>query len=187
MIDNEVLNKILADSRIAGHDAKVRDVCYVLLCRYIDDRITIFRSLFDKDGKMPESQANNYIKSEKVKYLEDVLQVYDNKPKSKKQKREGESISFDENLAYMLKLKKQTEEEMANGKVDKATGLKILSDITVKLNDKFKITEEHKEQMVVVNAKYDAICPVCSTEVARRPISKAEAMELYGLIENNKQ
>lgn len=183
MIDNDTLNKILTDSRMAGHDAKVRDVCFVLLSRYIDDKTTIFRSLFDKEGKMAESQVNNYLQSDKVKYLDDVLQVYEHNPKHKKQKKDGESISFDENLAYMLKLKKRTEEEMAAGKVDKATGLKILSDITVKLNDKFKITEEHKEQMVVVNMKYDAICPVCQAEVARRPISKSEAMEMYGLVE----
>jgi hypothetical protein len=57
----------------------------------------------------------------------------------------------------------------------------------VKLNDKFNVNEDVKEQMVVVSAKYDHICPVCSTEVSRRPISKEEAMEMYGLIEKEKQ
>lgn len=184
MIDNDKLNKILSDARASGHDAKVRDVCFVFLCRFFDDKATAFRSLFDKEGKMSDAQIVNYIKSEKVAYLEEALKAFevkDNKPKRKKA--EGEDITFDENLAYMLKIKRETEEAMAKGEIDKKDAFKILADITVKLNDKFNVSEEVKDQIVVVNAKYDYICPVCSTEVSRRPISKEEAMEMYGLIE----
>lgn len=186
MIDNELLNKILSEARVAGYEVKVRDVCFVFLCKHISDKAIAFRSLFDKDGKMDDTQVNNYLKSGKIQYLEDALKPYDDKPKSKRRRNEDEYISFDENLAYMLKLKKETETGMKTGEIDKTAAIKILSDITVRLNDKFKIIEENKEQMVVVNSKYDYICPVCSTEVSRRPISKEEAMEMYGLIESNK-
>lgn len=186
MINNEQLNKIVSDARSHGHDVKVRDVCFVLLCRFLDDKNTVFRCLFDKDGKMADNQVSNYLKADKVAYLEDYLKTFELKDKPKRKKNEGEDISFDENLAYMLKLKKDTELALANKEIDKKDGLKILADITVKLNDKFNITEEHREQMVVVNAKYDAICPVCQTEVSRRPMSKEEAMAQFGLVDKNK-
>lgn len=187
MIDKDALNKILSEGKKAGHDIKVRDVCYILLCRSIDDKITVFRSLFDKDGKMPNNQIMNYVNSDKIKYLGTVMHTYDNKIESTKKKRaEGEDITFDENLAYMLKLKKDTEDAMKKNEIDKKDGLKILADLTVKLNDKFNISEEVRDQVVIVENKYDDICPVCSTEISRRPMSKQEAMEKYDLVERSK-
>jgi hypothetical protein len=73
---------------------------------------------------------------------------------------------------------------MANGELEKKDGLKILSDLSVKLNDKFKVSSDEKEQVVVVSQKYDSVCS-CGKEVARRPISKDEAMEMYDLVERN--
>ena len=186
MINNDQLNKIIADARTSGHDVKVRDVCFVFLSRYINDKSTVFRCLFDKEAKIPEAQITNYAKSDKVVFLEEYLKVFDVNRQVKSKKNTGEDITFDENLAYMLKLKKDTEMALERKEIDKKDGLKILADITVKLNDKFNISEEHKDQIVVVNAKYDAICPVCQSEVSRRPISKEEAMELYDLVEKNK-
>ena len=181
MVDNDNLNKILSDAKAAGHDVKVRDVCFVFLCRFLDDKVTAFRSLFDKDGKMHESQISNYIKSEKILYLEETLKGIELKgSKQKRRKVEGEDITFDENLAYMLKLKKETEEAMNDGKIDKKDALKILADITVKLNDKFNISEEHKEQMVIVNCKYNAVCE-CGKELYIP--TKEDLMEKYNLVE----
>jgi hypothetical protein len=37
--------------------------------------------------------------------------------------------------------------------------------------------------MVIVEQKYDDVCPMCFSEVARRPLSKEEAMKMYNLIE----
>lgn len=189
MINNDVLNLILGEAKREGVDAKVRDVCFAILSQHIEDKVIIFRCLFDSESKMPESQAEYYIKSKKVKTLDKILKSHikcaSDKPIPKKGKEN--SISFDENLAYMLNIKKETEDAMKKGEMDKKDALKILADITVKLNDKFNVNEEVKEQMVVVSPKYDHICPVCSTEVSRRPISKEEAIELYGLVEKEKQ
>ena len=51
------------------------------------------------------------------------------------------------------------------------------------LRSRLNAKEEAREQIVVVNQKYDAICGRCGCEVARRPISKEEAMEMYDLVE----
>lgn len=180
MINNDFLNKLTTNGRMAGHEVKVRDICFVLLCRYIEDKATVYRCLFDPNGTVSEVSIDNYKNSRKIAYLEDELRVQIPDEKKKK-KKAGDEISFDENLAYMLKLKKDTEEALNNKEIDKKDGLKILSDITVKLNDKFNISEEVKDQIVVVSQKYDAICPYCQHEVARRPIDKEEAMKLYNL------
>ena len=101
----------------------------------------------------------------------------------KKKKKKSEDISFEENKEYMLNLKRQTEEAMASGEIDKKDGLKILTDISVKLNDKFNVSDSSQEQYVPVFAKYDAVCSRCGAEISRRPISKEEAIEMYNLVE----
>jgi hypothetical protein len=75
---------------------------------------------------------------------------------------------------------------MENNEIDKKDGLKILTDISTKLNDKFGAKEEMKDQIVQVEMKYNDICPYCSHEVARRPMTKEEAIKEYNLIENKK-
>ena len=94
-----------------------------------------------------------------------------------------EDITFEENKAYMLKLKKDTEDAIEKGEVDKKDGLKILADISTRLNDKFSVNQQQRDQIVIVEQKYNDVCPRCFAEIARRPISKEEAMEMYDLIE----
>ena len=60
--------------------------------------------------------------------------------------------------------------------------MKIEADLRVKLNDKFNVQSDTKEQLVVVRQKFDAVCS-CGREVSRRPMTKEEAMEMYNLIE----
>lgn len=166
MIDSKTLYNIVEECKTAGHDVKVRDLCYVFLCRYFKEHTDVFRCLFDTYGALPESSAKEYAKSKKVAFLESYLSPFtDGRADKKKKRKDGEDISFDENLAYMLKIKKETEAAMTNGEMDKKDALKILADITVKLNDKFNINEEVKDQMVVVNCKYNNVCEKCGSEI----------------------
>ena len=83
----------------------------------------------------------------------------------------------------MLKLKEDTQKKMETGEISFKDGATILKDIAIKLNDKFDVKEEVKDQIVIVEEKFDAICPYCSHEVALKPMSKIEAMEMYNLVE----
>lgn len=181
-INTETISKIVNDAKASGHAVKVRDICYVLLSKHFSDKTPIYRCLFDLDGTLDESHATNYEKSEKIAFLSDYLKPYLDSGKKSKKRANGEDISFDENLAYMLKIKKDTEEALAKGEIDKKDGLKILADITVKLNDKFNITEEVKDQMVVVNIKYNSICEACGHEIYIP--TKEDLMTEYNLKEN---
>lgn len=165
IINQELLSNIVSECKTAGHDVKVRDICFVLLCRFFNDKSIAYRSLFDNYGTESEAVINEYAKSKKISFLTNHLKPFSERQETKKKRKEGEDISFDENLAYMLKIKKDTEEALAKGEIDKKDGLKILADITVKLNDKFNINEEIKEQMVVVNSKYNNVCEYCGHEI----------------------
>ena len=53
-----------------------------------------------------------------------------------------------------------------------ATVVGKITDIRAKLVDKFSVSEQVTEQRVVVNQKYNAICPYCHHELAVDPEGK---------------
>lgn len=174
----EKVGEILTAASTHGANLKVRDIAYVLLRRYFEDRSYAWRVCFS-DADYDERTIDAYENGTGYQYLKEVLiEVRD---------RGGllydEDITFEENKAYMLKLKRDTEMAMEAGELEKKDGLKILSDLSVKLNDKFSVQAEVKDQIIQVNQKYDAICPYCQHEVASKPMTKEEAMSLYGLKE----
>lgn len=174
----EKVGEILTNASSQGANLKVRDIAYVLLRRYFDDRSYAWRVCFS-DADYDEKTIDAYEEGIGYQFLREVLAevrdrgglLYD------------EDITFEENKAYMLKLKRDTEMAMEAGDLEKKDGLKILSDLSVKLNDKFSVQAEVKDQMVIVEHKYDDICSYCQHEVARRPMTKEEAMETYNLKE----
>lgn len=174
----EKVGEILTAASTHGANLKVRDIAYVLLRRYFDDRSYAWRVCFT-DADYDEKTIDAYEEGVGYQYLKEVLMgvrdrgglLYD------------EDITFEENKAYMLKLKRDTEIAMEAGELEKKDGLKILSDLSVKLNDKFSVQNEVKDQMVIVEHKYNDICPYCQHEVASKPMTKEEAMETYNLKE----
>ena len=174
----EKVGEILTNASSQGANLKVRDIAYVLLRRYFDDRSYAWRVCFS-DADYDEKTIDAYEEGVGYQFLREVLAevrdrgglLYD------------EDITFEENKAYMLKLKRDTEMAMEAGDLEKKDGLKILSDLSVKLNDKFSVQAEVKDQMVIVEHKYDDICPYCQHEVASKPMTKEEAMATYNLKE----
>ena len=174
----EKVGEILTNASSHGANLKVRDIAYVLLRRYFEDRSYAWRVCFS-DADYDEKTIDAYEEGIGYQFLREVLAevrdrgglLYD------------EDITFEENKAYMLKLKRDTEMAMEAGDLEKKDGLKILSDLSVKLNDKFSVQAEVKDQMVIVEHKYNDICPYCQHEVASKPMTKEEAMATYNLKE----
>ena len=176
MISNNKIKEIIEQMSENGFAISVRDISYILLCRSYEDDIVAYKSLF---GDGSEAEISYYKQSKPIVELGKLIAEslgWNSK----------EDITFEENKAYMLKLKADTERAMENNEIDKKDGLKILTDISTKLNDKFGAKEEMKDQIVQVEMKYNDICPYCSHEVARRPMTKEEAIKEYNLIENKK-
>ena len=181
MISNEQIKRTIEDCAKANHTVSVRDISYVLLCMHFDDSLVAYKCIFGNDYDYNQEYHATYDQTATMAYLKTYVEF--TLLNDKKKKKKSEDISFEENKEYMLNLKRQTEDAMAAGEIDKKDGLKILTDISVKLNDKFNVSDSSQEQIVVVNTKYDAVCPSCGREISRRPITKDEAMEMYNLVE----
>ena len=189
MITNEQIRQTINDCTKAGHAVGMRDISYVLLCKHYEDKATAYRILFGLDADFNADYAATYDQTASMNYLRDYIEfnLNDGEQKKKKKKRisDDDDISFEENKAEIIRLIKQTQEELAKGNIEAKDALKIEADLRVKLNDKSAVTEDAREQIVIVHQKYDSVCSRCGTEIARRPITKEEAMEMYDLIEKD--
>lgn len=189
MITNEQIRQTINDCSKAGHSVGMRDLSYVLLCRHYEDRATAYRILFGLDADFNADYAYTYDQTASINYLRDYvdfnLNTDDITKKKKKKVSSSEDISFEENKAEILNLIKATKQAFEKGEIEAKDALKIEADLRVKLNDKFGANEQVQDQIVVVQQKYDSICARCGTEIARRPITKEEAMKMYDLIEKD--
>ena len=172
MINSDNIRSIIDAGNVAGHQVIVRDVSFVLLCRMYDEKDLAYKSLFpDQDD------YEKYVKQAKIKWLQEYM--------SKSFFMDDDNtITFDENKKAMLDLIEETQKRRANGEIEAKDALKIEADLRVKLNDKFKIQSETKEKVVIVEKKYNMICKhgyECYLP------SKQDLMEMYDLVERNKQ
>lgn len=183
MITNDKLNTIILECQSSGYKVKIRDIAYLLLCRSFEDYKLAYKSIYGAECK--DEDIEKYDESKEISFLRTYLDVnFKDKSKNKKTiSGTDDDITFEENKAEIIRLIKQTQESLADGKIDAKDALKIEADLRIKLNDKFQVQSDTKEQMVVVNVKYDDVCSYCQHEVARRPMSKEEAMSKYNLIE----
>lgn len=181
MVSNEQIKQCINECMKAGHFIGLRDISYVLLCKQFNDKEVAYKALFGGDVDYTPAYLETYDHTASIEYLRiyAAQNFVDNA--SKKRKKDYDDITFDENKAYMLKLKKDTEEAMTAGEIDKKDGLKILADLSVKLNDKFNVNDSSHEQLIYVNCKFNSICERCGTELYIP--TKQDLMEKYNLIE----
>lgn len=168
VLSNDKINSIITKCLEHGYDVRVRDISYAILSHFYEDSEVAYRCVFGDDGLY-----DIYIKEGATSFLSKYMQnnvFFD----------DSKDITFEENKAYMLKLKRDTESAMANGEIEKKDGLKILSDISVKLNDKFSVVDTNQEQLIYVNAKYNSICD-CGRELYIP--TKEDLMKEYNLVE----
>ena len=182
-ISIEDIKKIIEDASKKGFKIGVRDIAFVVLLDAFENEDIAYKCLFGSESGFMQEYASVYARTGAVEYIKDYIDILSTNNGSRSKKQDVDDITFDENKSYMIKLKKDTEEAMANGEIEKKDALKILADISVKLNDKFNVQSEEREQVIYVTQKYNDTCPYCSHEIARRPLSKEEAMEMYNLTE----
>jgi hypothetical protein len=183
MISTEQVKQAIEDCKKAGHEIGIRDIAYVFLSKNFDDIRMPYRCLFGLDVDYNPDYAETYDNTSTMQYLKGYVDMNfsDGTKKKKRTPAEDEDISFEENKAYMLKLKKDIEKAIEDGEMEKKDGYKALADISVKLNDKFQVQGEVKEQLIVVNTKFNAICGSCGREIYIP--TKEDLMEKYNLVE----
>jgi hypothetical protein len=185
MISNEQLSKVIKDCESAGHTVKIKDISYVLLCRCYDDVAVAYKVIFDTN--CDNNMVMAYHKSATISFLRTYMES--NFPEKKeiikvggKRKKENiEDITFDENKEALIKMIREVEEKEASGELDANQSAQLRTKLRIALNDKFQVKDDVKEQMVVVNIKYNEICPYCSHELYIP--TKEDLMKQYNLIE----
>jgi hypothetical protein len=182
MITNEKIKEAVEYCASAHHKVTVRDIAYAVLCTQFEDSLVAYKAIFGQDYDYNQEYHSTYDNTAAMQFLKTYVEV---SLLNQKKANNNDDISFEENKAYMLKLKKDTEDAMSNGEIDKKDGLKILTDISTKLNDRFKVNQEEHSQLVVVQTKYNSICSRCGTELYIP--TKEDLMKKYNLVENKKE
>lgn len=182
-ISVEDIKKIIEDASKKGFKIGVRDIAFVVLLDAFENEDIAYKCLFGSESGFMQEYASVYARTGAVEYIKDYIDILSSNNGSRGKKQDVDDITFDENKAYMIKLKKDTEEAMANGEIEKKDALKILADISVKLNDKFNVKDANEDrQVVIVQNKFNAICE-CGREIYVP--TKEEMMKKYNLIEKD--
>jgi hypothetical protein len=175
MIDNDKIKSTIDYFRESGKSIRVRDIAYTLLAKMFDSK-TAFQCLFGGDGDDFDAYSEDKMRDELEAYLTEQGYI-----KSVSTDAETGGITFNENKREMEMLLDKTQRALDDGLIEPKDGLKILADIRVKLNDKFKVQEQTKDRLIVVNTKYNNVCNHCGHEIFIP--TKEQLMEEYNLVE----
>lgn len=179
-ISNENIRSIIAKAASQGIDVRIRDIAFEILFSSLDDSSLAYQCVF---GTTPNESQSEYTLSARHAVLCDLL-IRDGYIDAGSSREDG-SVTFEENRREMEKLLKRTEAELENGTIEPKDAFKIIADIRVKLNDKFKVGEEASANTIIVNKKFNSICDHCHHEIYIP--TKEDLMQQYGLVEKKQK
>lgn len=186
MIGIKDIEKTIKDMGALGYDVSVRDISYVLLSKEYDSESIAYKSIFGKDSD--KDIIEGYAKSKKIVFLNNYVKANFKKekekdPKKKKSSADGnlEDITFEENKSAIIDLIQKIKQQAEIGAIEPKDALKMELDARTKLNDKFDVEKEQGQQYVIVEKKFNFICPHLHKECY--VYTKEDLMEKYGLIE----
>lgn len=195
MITVKDIEKTIKDAAKMKLEVTVRDISYVFLSFKYSVKDIAYKSIFEKDAN--SVTIEKYDKSKKIQFLKTYIASNfkeDNIEKKKKNVSKKEStidiesletdITFEENKAALVKLLQEVDEAIDRGDILYKDGTKMKIDIRSKLNDKFKVSDEGGQQYIIVERKFNFICPHLQKECYI--YTKEDLMEEYGLVEKNK-
>lgn len=174
-MDNEQIKKTIEHFKDEGDTVRVRDIAYTLLSKMFADSKTAYQCLFGTEGY--DDYADDAMRSKLEQYLSDAGYI-----RSVSTDDDSGEITFEENKKEMERLLATTQKEMEKGTVETKDALKIMADIRVKLNDKFKVESKQQDRMIVVERKFNFVCPATRKECYQ--LDKEFAMKKWNLIEN---
>ena len=195
------LEKIIEEAKKRSYDVRVRDVGYAVLVAGLGDENLAHKLIFGDDGneatykELPHIKyLVNYLKSEDLKKsefkeAEDIAKLI-TQSKGKKQVNNDGSMTFEENregietqLREIVELKKEAMDSVDGADLKTLALLqKTEADLRVKLNDKFGAAEKTAEQYIIVQPKYNKICPYTRHECYE--MTEEYAMQQFHLIKD---
>ena len=198
------LESIINEAKKRSYDVRVRDVGYATLVVGLGDEDLAHKLIFGDDGNIATYKELphvkflvNYLNAENLKRkeskeAEDIAKLIA-KSKGKKTDNTDGSMTFEENregietqLREIVELKKEAMNPMGE---EQGADLKTLAllqkteaDLRVKLNDKFGAAEKTAEQYIIVQKKFDFVCPYTHHECYQ--MDKDDAMRKWHLIDD---
>lgn len=200
-----VIQKIVDEASKRGHDVTIRNIAYALMRVKFEDKLTAYTVIH---GAAPETDADVDCYDEMdsvqflIRYFEKDLapQIIEKESSadvvksitSKRKKADADSdgnMTFEENRAGIERQISEIRELIEQAKVAEPVDLKTLAilqkteaDLRSKLNDKFGASEKSEEQYILVQPKFNTICPHTRRECWSQ--TKEFAMEHWHLIED---
>lgn len=179
MIKDEQIVNLISDCRGSGHEVGLRDISFTLLSMMYDNTELAYKSVFgSSDG------FETYLKDSKVAFLKSYIKenvvnaiLFGGKDE---QGNTISDLSFEENKTEMIKLIKETQDQLRDNKIEAKDALKIQADLRIKLNDKFKVAADVRDSVVVVEQKYNSVCEYCGHEIAVP--TEEELIKKYNLV-----
>lgn len=191
------LDKIIEEAKRRSYDVRVRDVGYAVLAAVLDDEDLAHKLIFGDDGnertyrELPQIKyLINYLRAEDLKKneskeAEDIAKLIANNKGKKNDDGDDIGLTYEENYAGAVEQLKRIEDLRARCDPDDIKTLKDLekaeSDIRVRLVDKFNVQEKNVEQYVIVQKKFDFICPHTRRECYQ--MTKEDAINKWNLVE----
>ena len=173
-MDKEQIQSTIEDFKAKGKSVRVRDIAYTLLSKMFSDNNIAYQCLFGTEGY--EAYIADDMRAELEAYMTDMGYI-----RNFSTDEDTGGITFEENRREMANLLKQTQDALDASLIEAKDGLKIMADIRVKLNDKFKVESKQLAKMIVVEKKFDFICPHTRRECYQ--LDKDEAMRRWNLVE----
>lgn len=173
-MDNEAIKSTIDSLREKGVTVRVRDIAFTLLSKMFADSKTAYQCLFGQDG------FDEYISSDDRTVLEDYM-TQEGYIRNISTDAETGGITFEENKREMEKMLDDIKRDMEDGLIEKKDGYARMTDIRTKLNDKFKVEQQEQERTIIVEKKFDFVCPHTRHECYQ--LDKETAMNKFNLIE----
>jgi hypothetical protein len=174
-MDNEQIKKTLEHFKEDGVSLRVRDIAYTLLSKMFVDNKIAYQCLFGtEEGYEDYSSDDARDKLEEYMTSEGFL-------RSVSTDADTGGITFEQNKKEMENLLAKTQQALTDGIIEPKDALKIMADIRVKLNDKFKVEASQRDRMIIVEKKFDFVCPHTQRECYQ--LDKEDAMQKWNLIE----
>jgi hypothetical protein len=197
-MDKLKIENIIDNAKKYGYDVTIRDVVYSLLRAVLDNDLMCYTVVFGAPQK--DNDIECYERMDKVKHLISYFEKSLSNEKDDQQSAalvaalsanknnakdgDSENITFEQNKSAMIQLIKRTEDALAEGAIEPDKGLKIIADLRVKLNDKFKVEDKTAEQYIIVQPKFNNICDYTHKECWLQ--TKEFAKEHWHLIDDPK-
>lgn len=163
MIENKDIQDIIASVSTEWQDVCEKDVAYLALCDVFADKrkaaeLAYGARLADRPEKFPKG----------VSALKSVLQSFGVGVVS------ADDVSREENKSALIRLLPRIKAAVDSGELEVRDGLKLETDIRVKLNDKFEMEADRgQKHLIVVPQKHDMVCPHTNKECTYMPSKKA--------------